>query len=209
MKKIIDINNWNRKEYFEFFNQFDEPFFGIVSEIDCTIAYENAKKFNTSFFSYYLYKTVQTINLIDEFRYRIEESNVVCYDKIHISPTVGRKDGSFAFAFVEYIEDFNLFQKMVETEINAIQNSNGLNLTSDAIRNDTIHFSAVPWIKFTGLTHARHFKGQDSVPKICFGKYEINGNKKTIPVSLNAHHGFVDGYHAAKFFDLLQKLMNE
>ena len=30
--EIIEINTWNRKEHFEFFSHFDEPFFGVVSE---------------------------------------------------------------------------------------------------------------------------------------------------------------------------------
>ena len=38
MKKIIDYNNWIRKEHYEWFKNFDEPFFGVVSEVDCSIA---------------------------------------------------------------------------------------------------------------------------------------------------------------------------
>ncbi|MDH5475920.1 MAG: CatA-like O-acetyltransferase, partial [Cyclobacteriaceae bacterium] len=48
--KILDLENWNRKEHYHFFSQYDEPFFGLVSEIDCTIAYQVAKKNNYSFF---------------------------------------------------------------------------------------------------------------------------------------------------------------
>ncbi len=39
----LDFENWNRREHFQFFNQFDEPFFGIVAEIDCTVAYQICK----------------------------------------------------------------------------------------------------------------------------------------------------------------------
>ncbi len=48
--KILDQSNWNRKEHFNFFNKYDEPFFGIVTVIDCTKAYPVIKRKETIFF---------------------------------------------------------------------------------------------------------------------------------------------------------------
>ena len=31
IEKIIDIATWNRKEHFEHFSAFDDPFFGVTS----------------------------------------------------------------------------------------------------------------------------------------------------------------------------------
>jgi len=207
--RSIDINTWKRKEHFTFFSQFDEPFFGIVSEIDCTIAFNKAKDQKLSFFAYYLHKVLLTINKIEEFRYRIDGENVVLYDAIHASATIGRKDETFAFSFVEYSSDFSTFMASLSNEIEAVKNSKGLRLNEVAIRNDVIHFSSIPWVKFTGLTHSRNFKFQDSAPKISVGKIEANNGKIMMPVSVNAYHGFVDGLHVGKFFDLFQKHMNE
>ncbi len=99
MKKYVDINNWKRKEYYEFFSKYDEPFWGIVTEIDCTIAYEKVKQNNSSFFSYYLYKSTQAINMIEEFRYRIEDEKVVLFEEIHAATTIGRDDETFGYSF--------------------------------------------------------------------------------------------------------------
>ena len=44
MKKKIDIITWNRKEHFEFFSKFEEPFFGTTIQFDCTKAYHKAKE---------------------------------------------------------------------------------------------------------------------------------------------------------------------
>jgi len=54
--KIIDTENWNRKEHFDFFSKMASPFFGIVTEVDCTKAYKKAKENENSFFAYYLHK---------------------------------------------------------------------------------------------------------------------------------------------------------
>ncbi|RTL14004.1 MAG: chloramphenicol acetyltransferase, partial [Flavobacteriaceae bacterium] len=82
MKQKIDISSWNRKEHFEFFNTFEEPFFGITTSIDMTIAYEKAKAMQIPFFVYYLHKTIAAVNQVENFRYRIEENEVVLYDEI-------------------------------------------------------------------------------------------------------------------------------
>ena len=81
MYKEVDINSWNRKEHFEFFSKFDEPFFGVVTEIDCTKAYKTVKEKKLSFFAFYLHNSLNAINQIDEFKTRIKDGSVVLYDK--------------------------------------------------------------------------------------------------------------------------------
>lgn len=207
--KIIDINIWKRKEHFNFFSQFDEPFYGVVSEIDCTIAYKIAKDEKHSFFAYYLHKSLIAINEIEEFKYRIVDDKVVIYDKINASTTIGRDDETFAFSFIKFDYDFDIFNDCLLTEIKNVKNSEGLRNNENAKRLDVIHFSSIPWIKFTGLTHARSFKFRDSVPKITIGKVFLRDKKMIMPVSINAHHGLSDGLHAGKYLELFQKLMNE
>ncbi len=52
MKQILDINNWNRKDHFKFFNQFEEPFFGGTVQIDCTATYAWQRKKVIHFFCF-------------------------------------------------------------------------------------------------------------------------------------------------------------
>ncbi len=207
--KIIDINTWKRKEHFNFFSQFDEPFFGIVSEVDCTKAFQFTENEDLSFFAYYLHKSLVAVNNIDEFKYRIKDEKVVLFDKIDASPTIGREDGTFAFSFIKFNSDFNMFYKSLLKEMNKVKNSNGLRATNDSEILDVIHYSSIPWVKFTGLTHARNYKFVDSCPKITFGKTYYNNNKLLMPVSVNAHHGLVDGKQMGDYFELFQKLLNE
>jgi chloramphenicol O-acetyltransferase type A len=206
--KILDKNNWKRKEHFEFFSKFDEPFFGIVSEIDCTVAFEFAKKYNKSFFASYLHKSLVAANEIVEFKYRINGNDAVIYDEIHASPAIIREDDTFGYSFVQYNPDFEIFNNSLQKEIENVNNSVGLRLNDNAKRIDTIHYSSIPWNKFTGLTHARNFKLVDSVPKITFGKIFCREKKWIMPIAIYAHHGLVDGLHLSRYFEALQKLMN-
>lgn len=206
MKTEIDINNWNRKEHFEFFSAFDEPFFGITTPIDCTIAMKRAKEIQIPFFVYYLHKTLVAINTVENFRLRIENKKVYLYDEIDASATIMREDKTFGFSFMKFHEDIYEFNKIVQKEIKRMQSTTGI-FTREYPEN-IIHFSAVPWINLTGLTHSRNFKIEDSCPKISFGKVVEENNKKIISLAALAHHGLVDGYHMGLLVEEFQNLMN-
>ena len=49
IEKIIDIATWNRREHYEHFSAFDDPFFGVTVNVDCTRAYQEAKDKGVSF----------------------------------------------------------------------------------------------------------------------------------------------------------------
>ena len=207
MKQKLDLNSWNRKEHFLFFKQMEEPFYGITTTIDCTQAYANAKALGVSFFSYYLHKTLSAVNSIENFRYRIIEDEVYIFDQIDASATVMREDKTFGFSYMAYAENPIDFAQIVQTEIERIQTTTGI-FTREYPEN-LIHFSALPWINFTSLSHARSFSWPDSCPKISYGKLLDENGKKTMPISIHVHHGLVDGYHVGLFLDRLQQLMNE
>ncbi|MGK4566368.1 CatA-like O-acetyltransferase [Flavobacterium sp. 3HN19-14] len=207
MKQILDLKNWPRATHFEFFRKFEEPFFGVTVTIDCTKAYENAKVSGNSFFLYYLHKTLAAVNSIESFRYRIENDSVVVYDTVDVSATISREDGTFGFSYMKYHPDLGIFVKGALTEIERIQHTPGL-LTREFTEENLIHFSAIPWIDFTSISHARSFSFADSSPKISFGKMtEVNG-KRTMPMSVHVHHGLIDGLHVGQFTDRFQELMN-
>ena len=209
MKTLLDLENWPRKEHFLFFKQFEEPFFGLTVEIDCTKAYATAKQLGTSFFVYYLHKTLVAVNTIESFRYRIADEAIYIYDTIDVSATIMREDQTFGFSLIEYSPDFNVFAANTLQEIERIQNTSGL-FTREFPNDNLIHFSAVPWINFSSLSHARSFSFPDSCPKISFGKMMIaNDGKRTMSMSINAHHGLMDGFHVSQFIDCFQELMNQ
>ena len=49
---------------------------------------------------------------------------------------------------------------------------------------------------------------KDSCPKVSYGKLMLENGKKTMAMTVLAHHSLVDGYHMGLFVDELQKLMN-
>jgi chloramphenicol O-acetyltransferase type A len=208
MKTLLDLENWNRKEHFLFFNQMEEPFFGATVTIDCTKAYAAAKTLKTSFFIYYFHKTLVAVNHIENFRYRIAGEQIYSNDRVDGSATISRKDGTFGFSLITYNADFKIFEQNAIAEIERIQNTTGI-FTRTFEDDNVIHFSAIPWLDFSSLSHARSHTFPDSCPKISFGKMTVAENgKRNIPMAVHVHHGLMDGLHVGQFVTYFQELMN-
>lgn len=205
MKQKIDLQQWRRRDHFTFFSQFEEPYFGLCTEIDCTRAYDAAKAQGISFFLYYLYRSLKAANQVAPFRYRIADGEVWEYDAVHASPTINRPDGTFGFAYMDYHEDFAAFQASAQQEIEKVQQSTGL--IPAVSGENVIHYSSIPWVKFTALSHARSFSFKDSIPKISFGKMTETGGQRSMPVSIHVHHALMDGYHVGRYLECFQELM--
>lgn len=118
-----------------------------------------------------------------------------------------REDKTFGFSLVEFASDVTLFAQNTSREIERIQNTTGL-FTREFNEPNLIHFSSLPWVNFTSLTHARSFTFPDSCPKISFGKMIETNGKKTMSMSIHVHHGLMDGYHVGLFLEEFEALMD-
>lgn len=207
MRKKINIRNWNRKEIYNFFKDYEEPFYGITMELECTGAYEFAKSRNISFFLYYLYLTLKAVNQTEAFKYRIEGDDLYLYDLINGSATIDRDNGTFGFSHIHYFEDLDLFLERATEEVIEVRTSD--RLIKSEIGENIIHFSSLPWIRFTSVSHPRRYSRRDSIPKITIGKYHTVGESMMIPVSVHVNHAVADGLHVGEFFQRLQELFQQ
>ena len=162
-------------------------------------------KNGSSFFLHYLHKSLLAVHDLEAFRCRIESGEVFIYEDIKASATISRPDGTFGFSYIPFHRDFTDFEEAAKEEISKVQASHELNPSS---MNDVIHYSSVPWVKFTALTHARKYSRADSIPKISFGKLTEENGKKTMPVSIFAHHALMDGYHVGQYLDRFQNYLD-
>ena len=206
MYQTINIDQWSRKDHFRFFSSFEEPFFGIAVRVDCKKAKMICKDKGNSFFLYYLHAALRAANALENFRYRIKDGQVVLFDKIHASPTIMRPDGTFGFSYMDFFENFEEFQLHAKKEVTRVQQNSGLEFALSG--ENVIHFSALPWLDFSSVSHARSYSYPDSCPKISFGKVVEEGSRLTMAVSIHAHHGLVDGFHISQWVELFQGFLD-
>lgn len=207
MKTLVNKSNWIRAEHYRFFSTFEEPFFGVTVRMDVTKAYQAAHKKQHSFFLYYLYRALKTANEIENFRYRIIDGEVYLFSRTHASTTVDRPDGTFGFAYIRFNDSEQSFYKEAKEELEKTRKLRTLNTAVSG--ENYLHFSALPWLDFTSLSHARSFRFNDSSPKISFGKMTDHNGIKTMAVSVHGHHGLIDGIHIGHFVSRFQELLNE
>jgi len=206
MKHKLDLDKWPRKQHFEFFNQFEEPYFGVTVNVDVTLAFEHAKAAGVSLFIYYLYQSLGAANMIEPFRYRVEDGEVMVYDAVHASATINRPNGTFGFSYINYDESFHAFLEGAEQEISRVQSTS--DLMPSASGQNVIHYSTLPWINFTGISHARMFSYKESVPKISFGRITDVEGQKIMAMSVHVHHALMDGVHVGQYIQRFQDLLN-
>ena len=101
------------------------------------------------------------------------------------------------------------FKKNASKQIAEVQKTQGLRVTDDARRYDVIHYTTLPWFSFTSFRHEKNFNYKESIPKIAFGKFFTHEDKKWLPLSVNANHGLIDGYHVSKYLELFQTGLNK
>ena len=202
-KRVIDIAEWDRKEHYAFFGNMPDPFFGLTAKVDFTDCYRRAKSCGKSFFLYSLHGILKVLNSIPEFRYRIEDGNVVQYDCIGASPTIAREDGSFGFAYFNWDEDLDRFVDAATAEIARVKNGSGLSINENEGRNDIIYFTSIPWVDFSDIKHAGGHRTGDSIPEVAVGKLHEENGRMVMSVSIEVNHGLADGRHIGLFVDML------
>ena len=207
MKHEIELATWKRREHFEVFKDFDEPLFGITVKVECSKAYRKAKKSRYPFSLFYLYLSLKTVNEIEEFRYRIEDDKVFCYDRVDAGPTIFRDDETFGFGYLKYDKDIAEFMTQAKIEVERVKAERGLKFPASG--ENMIHYSTLPWADFTAVNHARRLDSGRSIPKITFGKITREGNNMWMPVDIHANHAVMDGFHVGKFIELFQELLNQ
>jgi chloramphenicol O-acetyltransferase type A len=206
--RILDLTSWNRKEHFEFFNAFDQPYFGLQTKVDVTGAKELCKTNGWSFFLFYHFLSQKAVNSVEAFKLRLVNEEIRIYENLHVNTNQFREDRTFAFSFIPFEDDWEKFQNVGRKVQDAVNQSTGLCLDENTSRPDSIHYSTIPWVSFTGLTHARNSSYIDSVPKISFGKLSRRDDKFFLPVSIHAHHALVDGYDVGIYLEAFQKLLD-
>ncbi|WP_074035405.1 tetratricopeptide repeat protein [Exiguobacterium profundum] len=205
MKKI-EIETWARRKHFEFFKAFDAPHFNVTANVDVTNLYTYAKESNQSFFKLFLYGAVRAANATPELRYRIRGEEVVEHEVVHPSFTVMLDEDVFNFCAATFYEDLPTFLQEVTTRMERAADKV---VVGDDEPDDLLYITSVPWVTFTSIMHPTHQQQHDSVPRIAWGKFERQGERLVMPLSVQAHHALVDGVHIGKYYETLQAWLDQ
>ena len=205
--QVIDLNHWSRTEYFKFYQGMSHPWYNICTRMDVTALRQHCQAHKLRFFHTYLYAMQQALNLCTPIRYRLVDDTVRLYDQLSVSVAILGDDDGVRFCNIPYQAQFAAFsQAATAAEIACKQQPFVLaQFIGQKMQHDTVHMTVLPWLDFTSMSHARDTNYPDSVPKIAFGKLTQQDNRWYMPLSLEVHHGMMDGLHVGQFVATLQQ----
>ncbi len=202
----IDLKTWPRKNTYEFFRDFEDPFFNFTANLDVTAFYPFCKKNDLSVSLAILFYVLVAVNEIREFRLRILDGRLIEVDRIHATQTILNEDETFSFAYFEMQPDVFLFNTAGLESIAKYKQLKTFDVESGRI--DLIYCSAIPWVSFTSFKHASRFDRMQTIPRIVFGKMFEDGAVRRMPLSVEANHMIMDGIHVGKLFNRVQELIS-
>lgn len=200
--RYLNLDTWPRRAQYRFFRAFEMPFFTVCTAVPVGPTRVWCKANGVSFTLASWYGCQQAVNAIEALRTRIRGERIFVHDAIRMASTFLNEDNTFRYVHFEHATPFDVFAARAKQAIAAPPTAE-LDARPDA--DDVIHGSVVPYLRFTGITHARPKAiAIDSVPKIVFGQCHVQDGIEMMPVSIAVHHALADGLHIGQFLQALE-----
>ena len=203
MPRYLDLDSWPRRAAFDYFSRFDKPYFNVCTRIDMAALKVAVAGSGGGISLACSYLALRLANASEPFRLRLESGRVRVYDSVQGSTTVLRDDESIAFAYLDLGTDWHGFVASAGASIAAARDPQSRfdpRLDDPAL----IHLTTLPWVHFTSFSHARNWGREDSVPKLAFGRLAAEGDRLWMPLSVEVHHGLMDGLHVGRFIEAFE-----
>ncbi|MEM1273542.1 MAG: CatA-like O-acetyltransferase [Pseudomonadota bacterium] len=197
----IDLSTWPRTDQFRFFRSFERPHFAVTARLDVTGLLLRAKPAGISPYRACLYAIGAGFDRVDALRVRFKGEDVIAFDRVDLSMTVPREDGTFGYAYLTWMPDFPAFDAAAKDQL--AQAAAGRTLSPNSTRLDMAYLSCLPWLDYTALTNAMP-DADDPIPRIGWGKFSKTAEGFDMAMTVEVHHAIADGRHVAEFFAAVQ-----
>ncbi|MGD2162336.1 MAG: chloramphenicol acetyltransferase [Anaerolineales bacterium] len=204
--RTIDLENWPRRQHFEVYSQFDFPHFNLTFPVEVTQFHAWVKARHDSLNIAATYLLSRAANEMPAFRLRIHGEQVVEHTVVHPSFTVLLESELFSFCTVEYRQDYESFHLASAKRIDEVRSEP--TIEDQPGQDDLLFMTSIPWVHFTSVMHPIHMHPVDSVPRIAWGRIVGRENTLRMPLSVQVHHGLMDGLHVGRYAERVQHLFN-
>ena len=203
MTQIVDRASWPRRELFDFFSPMSQPFYAVTFRQDVTRLYAFARENRLSFYHSLVYLCTRAVNQVEAFRYALQGEDLVLLDRRNPSFT-DLKPGAEQFHIVTLPMEEELPSFCAAARARSAAQTSFLD-QEDSL--DLIYFTCLPWVELTALTNERDFDPDDAVPRVAWGKYAREGDRRVLHISMELNHRFVDGLHVGRFHEALSEMI--
>lgn len=202
--RIINLENWDRKEYFHHYSSQIPCTYSMTVKLDITRIIEKKERLYPAM----LYGITTIVNRHEEFRTaQNDKGEVGIYSDMIPCYTIFHKDTeTFSNLWTEYDPDYQRFRKAYEDDLSQYGEVQGM-MAKQGVPDHTFPVSMIPWTSFEGF-HLNLQKGyQYFLPIFTIGRYEEREGKYLLPLAIQVHHSVCDGFHVCRFVNELQELL--
>lgn len=203
----IDVDKWNRKEYYIHYMNELRCTYSLTVNIDITGLRAIVKEMGKRIYPVQIYMIATVVNQYQEFRMDTNSYGKLGYwDEVNPSYTVFNKNSeTFSSIWTNYNRVFSRFYDSCIEDIDKYSQSTSLKPKQNEPSN-IFTISVLPWVNFTGFNINVFNEGQYLLPIFTIGKFIETENSVLMPLSIQVHHAICDGIHLGKFVELLQNL---
>ncbi len=203
----IELSDWPRAETFRWFRAYERPHYAITARLDVSRLMDDLKPRGVSPYRACIYAIGSGVNAVPELRMRFRGDRLFLHDAIELSMTVPRDDGTFAYAYVPFVEDWAAFDALCVARMDDAIRQGGLGGNAGE-RDDLAYLSCLPWVDFTALDNALPGP-QDCIPRFSWGRIvRASDASSSVAMAVQVHHALVDGLHLGQFFDAAQQALD-
>ena len=202
MKQVVNPKDTSRAKAFELWMSSPMPMVTLTKTFDVTRLYRIAKRKGLSFNMLLCWCIGKAASQIKEFYTLPEQGQLFNYDRLAINVIVNNIDGGISSCDIPFTDDLDEFS------------TDYIYLTQSAKKNCASSFHEDMMVIGTSAMTAtvldsivNQYTDQFCNPMVMWGRYREKWLKVTLPISFQFHHVQMDGGHAARFLEELQKVI--
>lgn len=190
----------SRRDRYELFRQYQNPLLNlsVVARLPEFRPYCKARELPP--FHFLLYCFCMSVLEVENFLYREFEGEVITIDRLYAGYTVINQDNNLNFANfdvpagrAEFIARSMAAGEVARTTRELIDSNKGLTLRE---QKNSIYTTCMPWLDLRAIEHPIYEFRTADIPLVAWGRFsDLAGDTMSVPFCIQAHHGFVDGFH--------------
>ena len=202
MKQEINPKDTNRALAFELWIKSPMPMMTLTKTIDVTRLYKVSRQRGLKFNMLLCWSIGNAALRIEEFYMLPQNGKLYKFDRMAINVIVDNVMGGLSFCDIAVTDNLELFN------VNYLHLTKTISQTCQDILDDEaviVGTSAVTGTELDSIVN--QYTDQFCNPMVMWGRYRKKWLKVTLPISFQFHHAQMDGGHAARFLEELQKVI--
>lgn len=200
--EYVNMEDWPRRELFQFFSGLSWPFYNVTSTLDVSRYYSYVKSRGLSFYYGLIYISLSVMNRLPDFLYKIRGEHIVKHSRLEPSfVTLDEETHLLRITNVPIEGSLEAFCARCAAAVAA--QTAPFPSPGEEARDDLVYISCTPWFSFTSLTNEMDANPDDSIPRITWGKFERRDGK-LLPYAVQLNHRLLDGWHLSQLLTGIQ-----